>query len=88
MVEPHIQSIRSVKTTLNLDDQVLKKAKASAASRGITLTKFVEDALQAKLLATERKAPYSFQPLIITGMKPPNVDVGDRDALYDVIDTA
>jgi len=77
-----------VKTTLNLDDQVLRKAKERAAESGITLTRFVEDALRAKLLGTSTRAPYTFDPLIVTGTHPPNVDIADRDALYDVIGSA
>lgn len=75
-----------MKTTLNLDDQVLGNAKAAAAKRGITLTRFVEEALQAKLLSATPKSPYTFDPVIVTGTSPPNVDVADRDALYEVID--
>jgi hypothetical protein len=74
-----------MKTTLNLDDQLLKKAKATAAVGGITLTRFVEDALRAKLLATTEKTPYAFDPVIVTGTSPPNVDIADRDALFEVI---
>jgi hypothetical protein len=77
-----------MKTTLNLNDRVLRKAKARAAREGITLTQFIEDAVKAKLLSTRKKRPYRFKPSIVTGNKPPNVDVSDRDALYDVIDNA
>ena len=38
-----------MKTTLNLNDQVLRQAKGRAARDGITLTRFVEDALRARL---------------------------------------
>ena len=34
-----------MKTALNLNDQVLQQAKGRAAQDGVTLTKFVEDAL-------------------------------------------
>ena len=34
-----------MKTTLSLNDQVLQQAKGRAPQDGVTLTKFVEDAL-------------------------------------------
>ena len=46
-----------MKTTLNLDDQVLRRAKERAARDGVTLTRFVENALRARLMATPRKEP-------------------------------
>ena len=41
-----------MKTTLNLNDQVLRQARERAARDGITLTRFVEDALRARLADT------------------------------------
>lgn len=75
-----------MKTTLNLDDQLLRKAKQCAAREGITLTAFVDDALRAKLLLEKPKHRYRFKPNVVTGSGPPNVDISDRDALYEVID--
>lgn len=76
-----------MKTTLNLNDQVLRRAKGRAARDGITLTRFVEDALRARLdVARDGKAPFRLRLKTVKGDRPPNVDIGDRDALYDVID--
>ena len=77
-----------MKTTLNLDDQVLKNAKERAARDGITLTAFVERALKDSLLQKETNCGYDFQPAIVKGRRPPNVNVAERDALYDVIDNS
>lgn len=77
-----------MKTTLNLDDQVLKNAKEEAARNGITLTAFVEQALKAKLLQKSESVNYRFRPKVIKGSKPPNVDISERDALYEVIDNS
>ena len=76
-----------MKTTLNLNDQVLRLAKRRAARDGITLTKFVEDALRARLSAARggRRA-FRLRLEVVTGYGPPNVDISDRDALYDMID--
>ena len=74
-----------MKTTLNLNDRVLRLAKRRAARDGITLTRFVEDALRARLAeARGRNQGYRLKLEIVTGNAPPSVDIADRDALYDV----
>jgi len=78
-----------MKTTLNLNDRVLQQAKRRAARDGITLTRFVEDALRARLAGAKgSKPPFRLRLVTVTGLAPPNVDIADRDALYDVIDRA
>ena len=88
MVEPYVWDGRLVmKTTLNLNDQVLRQAKGRAAREGITLTRFVEDALRARLaVVRDGKAPFHMRLKSVKGDRPPNVDISDRDALYDEID--
>jgi len=38
-----------MQTTLRLDDAIYRAAKAEAAKRGLTLTKFIETALQSQI---------------------------------------
>jgi hypothetical protein len=45
-----------MQTTLRLDDQVHRHAKAEAARRGITLTQFIEEALRAKIAEPDSAA--------------------------------
>lgn len=76
-----------MKTTLNLNDQILRQAKGQAAQDGITLTKFVEDALREKLMEGHHRRPaFRLRLRTVRGYAPPSVDISDRDALYDVID--
>ena len=76
-----------MKITLNLDDQVLHHAKERAARDGVTLTRFVENALRAKLMAMPRKGQgFKLRIATVQGKRPPNVDISDREALYDVLD--
>ena len=76
-----------MKTTLNLNDQILQQAKGQAAQNGVTLTKFVEDALREKLMAEQGRLPaFKLRMRTVRGYAPPTVDISDRDALYDVID--
>jgi len=74
---------RTMKTTLNLDAQLLHLAKKSAADRGVTLTQVVEEALSAAVLprATTRAFRLRWDP--VKGDRSPTVDVADRGALYD-----
>ena len=91
MVEPYATVLAGLvmRTTLNLNDQVLRSAKGRAARDGITLTRFVEDTLGARLAdADNRKPAFRLRLETVTGDRPPNVDISDRNALYDVIDRA
>jgi hypothetical protein len=39
----------SMQTTLRIRDEIYRSAKAEAARQGVTLTRFIEDALQARI---------------------------------------
>jgi hypothetical protein len=47
-----------MQTTLRVDDEIYRQAKAEAAREGITLTKFIEEALELRL----RQAPAPATP--------------------------
>lgn len=74
-----------MKTTLNLDDELLTQAKRRARERGTTLTAVVEAGLRA--LLTEGPAPaYRLRLPVVRGDAPPLVDPADREALHAVLD--
>ncbi len=75
-----------VKTTVNLDEELLRRARRSAADRGITFREVLEEALRASVMAPARQAPFTFRWTPVTGTGPPLVDVDDRDALYDLLE--
>jgi hypothetical protein len=76
-----------MKTTLELEDRLLERAKRVAAEEGTTLRAIVEDALRARLAPRPaRREPYQFNPPVVHGTRPPSVDVADRQALYDLLD--
>ena len=78
-----------MKTTLNLNDEILRRAKTSAAQERISLTRFVEDALRTKLMDDRRKDPaFKLELKTVRGDALPKVDISDREALYDVLDRA
>jgi hypothetical protein len=75
-----------VKTTLEIDDRLLERAKRAARERGVTLRAVVEDALSARLTgeAVERSR-YRFDPPVVRGTGAPAVDLADRRALCDYL---
>jgi hypothetical protein len=72
-----------MKTTLNLDDRLMRAAKKLAAERGVTLTRVVEEALRAAFSKPPESKPYRFKWTTVKDRRLPGVDVADRDALYD-----
>ncbi len=79
--------VKRMKTTMNLDEELLRATKRLAAERGVTVTSIVEDALRHALDAARDHPPYVFEPTIVHGRRPPAVDVSDREALYDLLDS-
>ena len=76
-----------MKTTLNLNDLLLTRARRRAARAGVTLTRFVEDALRHKLADDDRPAPrFKLELKTVRGHSPPAVDVSDREELYDAME--
>ena len=74
-----------MKTTLQIDDGVMKRLKQEAAARGKTMSELVEAALRAFLLAP-RAARKTLPPLPKFDGGGAMVDVSDRDALYGAME--
>jgi hypothetical protein len=76
-----------MKTTLNLDDALMRSVKERAARTGTTLTALVESALR-ELLAGQAKSkkPFRFKLTPVKGKLRPGVDLADRDSLFDIMD--
>lgn len=72
-----------MKTTLNIDPELVRRAKERAVERGITLTAVIEDALRSGLSAPEQPTGFRLDFRIVAGRRPPFVDPADRDALYE-----
>ena len=76
-----------MRTTIRLDDQLLKEAKATAAASGRTLTELVEDALREAL--ARRQAVGRRQRVTLPTFKgalAPGVDLDDSASLLDLMD--
>jgi hypothetical protein len=75
-----------MKTTLRLDDDLLREAKKRAAETGTTLTHLVEEALRGALAPRPAGDAYRFRPVTVKGTRPPAVDLDDRDALIEFME--
>jgi len=78
-----------MRTTVRIDDEVLRRAKALAARTGRTLTAVIEDALRAAL-ANAQPRPEAERIEIPTygrGGVRPGVDLDDTSALLDLMES-
>jgi hypothetical protein len=77
-----------MRTTVRLDDDLLKSAKRFAANTGRSLTKLIEDALRHTLSRrTVKRAPKSVKLTTVSGRGlRPGVDVDDSAALLAVME--
>jgi hypothetical protein len=74
-----------VRTTLDLDDKLMRSVKRHAAETGQTVTRVIESALR-EALARERerrKRSFRLEWVTVRGRLVPGVDLTDRDSLYE-----
>ncbi len=75
-----------MRTTLDINDELMKQAKSYAAKSGLTLTALLENALKEKLRSTKRqKSSYRLQWKTVKGQLQPGVDLSNRDSLFDLM---
>jgi hypothetical protein len=73
-----------MRTTLDIDDTVLRQAKKLAAEEGKTLTRIVEEALRDRLAPRPRTGKrFKLRLLTKKGRLIPGTNLADRDALYE-----
>ena len=76
-----------MKTTLNIDDSVMKKLREEAARRGTTMSELVEAGLRLILAESRRQGPgQRLRELPTWKSGGARVDVADRDALYSLME--
>ncbi len=82
--------LRCVRTTIRLDDRLLRDLKKHAAARGRTLTAVIEDAVRQFLTRTAagdgRPKPPPFRVTTFKGRLRPGVDLDDSAALIDLME--
>ena len=76
-----------MRTTVDLDDDVLRRAKQTAAANGVTLARLIEDAVRAVLSRREQpdRMPIDLPVFHGKGLRP-GVDLADSAGLADVMD--
>ncbi len=73
-----------MKTTLNIDDGIMKRLREEAARQGKTMSEMVEAALRRSLERPREKA--QVQPLPSFDGEGTLVDVSDRETLYQAME--
>lgn len=82
--------LRCMRTTVRLDDDLLREAKRQAAATGRTLTAVIEDALRESLGRRRQRGSRRRVELRTVGGSgtQPGVDLDDSSALLDLMDRA
>ena len=75
-----------MRTTINLNGELLRSAKRRAASEGTSLRAVVERALHSYLEGGARKSGYRLHWRPERGRLRPGVRLEDRDALLDLME--
>jgi len=73
------------KTTLKIDDSVMALLKKEAVRRACTMSELMESAL--RLMFKSEKTPSKIPPLPKFKRGGPLVDISDRDALYQAMES-
>jgi hypothetical protein len=76
-----------MRTTLNIDDELMLRVKKLAAESGKTITEIVQDALmKATVGEIPKKSQFTLNWRTVCGRVRPGVDLADRDSLYEVME--
>ncbi len=84
-----VRMLICMRTTLNLPDALAEEVRRRAAAEGRTFTSLVVEGLRA-VLAKSEAPPVGPAPRLPTSGRPGGrvlVDLADRDAVWDVLDT-
>ena len=78
----------TMRTTINVDDQLLMQAKAQAATLGVTLGRLIEDALRASLMRrsnVEHRGRVRLITMQGTGARP-GIDLDNSHSLLEIME--
>ena len=80
--------LKHMRTTINLPDELILRAKKAALEADTTLTEIIGDALREALATRQRKTPKKAFKIITSGRGGvfPGVDLDDTSALLDLMD--
>jgi hypothetical protein len=75
-----------MRTTVTLPDKMLQQAELYAASRGVTLTRLLEDSLRTALNRRHDDRQFDLLIPIAPGAPRPGTNLDDSTALLDLMD--
>jgi Ribbon-helix-helix protein, copG family len=73
-----------MKTTLNIDDKIMKRLKQESVKQGRTMSELLESALRAMFQSHKSRKDLPSLPVFEGGT--PRVNVANREALEDFMD--
>ena len=74
-----------MRTTMDLGDELMRRAKKKAADDGVPLRSIVEEALRRYLSEKPAATGYKLRWTTEKGALMPGVDLDDRDSLFDIM---
>ena len=77
--------LKRMRTTMDIADDLLRRAKKRAADQHIPLRDLVEDALRVYLSRKPPRGDYKLRWSTESGGLQPGVNLDDRDALFDLM---
>jgi Arc/MetJ family transcription regulator len=75
-----------MRTTVDINDELLRAAKLRAAQQKTSLKAVIEHALRRHLGHRDHSEEYRLSWAVEDGEMAPGVDLTDRDALFDLMD--
>lgn len=75
-----------MRTTIDLNDELLRAAKRKAADEGVTLKEIIERALRSALGTKPPGKRYRLKLKTMRGRVRPGVDLADRDSLFEAME--
>jgi hypothetical protein len=75
-----------MRTTIDIGDELMRRAKKKAADDGVPLRDVVESALRRYLSDKPKESGYKLRWTTEKGELMPGVDLDDRDSLFDIMD--
>ena len=81
-----VDMLLCMRTTIDLNDELMRRVKRLAADEGVTFRELVERALRGLLERKPGRKPYKLRWRTEKGQVQPGVRLDDRDALFDLMD--
>ncbi len=79
--------LKHMRTTLNIDPEIMSLVRKRAAESGKTITEIVEQALRKEVSGeAPRERRFTLKWRAVAGRTQPGIDLADRDTLYNAME--